>query len=141
MTPPPDKSPIAKRPPSARDRAIETAIFVVSLAVVIATLVALVVLDRPWEPRRALLAPTVSTVEAVGEGGALAVHVELQNRSLVSLEDVVLEVSVPDVPDAKVALTVSHLPAGARRKAVAVLHGVPASSKPETRILGYQHPD
>jgi hypothetical protein len=83
----------------------------------------------------------VSTVETVGEGRALAVHVELQNRSLVSLEDVVLEVSVPSVPDAKVALTVSHLPAGARRKAVAVLHDVPPGSRPETRILGYQHPD
>lgn len=141
MTQPSEKSPTAQKPPSARDRAIETAIFVASLAVVIATLVALVVLDRPWEPRRALLAPTVSTVETVGEGRSLAVHVELQNRSLVSLEDVVLEVSVPNVPDAKVELTVSHLPAGARRKAVAVLHDVPAGSKPETRVLGYQHPD
>ena len=141
MSAPSGSSPSAKRPPSARDRAIETAIFVVSLAVVIATLVALVVLDRPWEPRRALVAPTVSAVQAVGEGRSLAVHVELQNRSLVSLEDVVLEVSVPDVPGATVELTVSHLPAGASRKAVAVLYDVPAGSRPEARVLGYQHPD
>jgi hypothetical protein len=39
MTPDSENAPTAKRTPSARDQAIETAIFVASLAVVIATLV------------------------------------------------------------------------------------------------------
>jgi uncharacterized protein (TIGR02588 family) len=125
---------------SKAQRTVETGVFLLSLALVLGTLLALVWTDRPWEPDRSNLAPTIKATRVLAGEGGTVVHFELENRGQLSVAEVVVEVSRDGDAASAVEQVFTHVPRGAKRAGVAVLEGPPGDEPPRVRVKGYQLP-
>jgi uncharacterized protein (TIGR02588 family) len=125
---------------SPAQRAVETTVFLLSLALVLGTLFALVWADRPWEPDRSRLSPHVTATRVLAGDGGTVVHFELENKGQLSVAEVVVEVSREGDAASAVEQVFSHVPRGAKREGVAVLEGPPGDRPPRVRVKGYQLP-
>jgi uncharacterized protein (TIGR02588 family) len=125
---------------SKAQRAVERGVFLLSLALVLSTLSALVWTDRPWEPDRSSLSPRVTATRVLPGDGGTVVHFELENKGQLSVAEVVVEVSRDGDAASAVEQVFSHVPRGSRREGVAVLEGPPGDQPPRVRVKGYQLP-
>lgn len=125
---------------SKAQRAVERGVFLLSLALVLGALLALVWADRFWEPERSNLAPHVTATQVLAGEGGTVVHFALENKGRLSVTEVVVEVSRDGDAASAVEQVFSHVPRGARREGVAVLEGPPGDKPPRVRIKGYQLP-
>jgi uncharacterized protein (TIGR02588 family) len=121
-------------------RAVERTVFLLSLALVLGTLVALVWTDRPWEPDQSNLSPRVTATRVLAADGGTVIHFELENKGQLSVAEVVVEVSREGDAASAVEQVFSHVPRGSKREGVAVLEGPPGNQPPRVRIKAYQLP-
>ncbi len=126
-----------RRPEQAAPRWLERAIFWLSLLVVLGVASALVLLDPPWRPDTVAVAPKVGSVAVTRDQQAFVVNYELENLGTASVVQVQVQVTAGDQ---QVEQTIAYLPNGSKQRASAVLYGVPAGTRPEVRVVGYQMP-
>jgi uncharacterized protein (TIGR02588 family) len=119
-------------------RAVERNVFLLCLALVHGTLVALVWTDRPWEPEQSNLSPRITATQVLAGDGGTVVHFELENKGRLSVAEVVVEVARDGDTASAVEQVFAHVPRGSKREGVAILDGPPGGKPPRVRVKGYQ---
>lgn len=98
-------------------RWLERLIFGLSLALVLGVAGALVYFDRPWEPTRISISPSIRDVDVERPPGRLVVPFEVVNDGRVSVDGVNVQVRL----GAQTRLQrIDHLPQGATHRGVVV---------------------